>query len=471
MLLSCLFCANPAYAKDDQNLPTLGDYTSGIISLEQEYALGQEFMRSIRSQAPLAEDPVLQEYTELLIYRLASHSQLQDKRLELAIIDDKTINAFAAPGGIVGINLGLFLFGESESEVSAILSHELAHLSQRHFARRSEASKKAGIKSMLGIFASILLMITAGTDAGLAALSGSQALAQAEMLGYSRSRETEADRLGIETLVDAGLDARAMAVMFERLNRSKRFNGRDVPEFLLTHPVTQRRIADSYTQVELRPYDAIKTSLDYQLMRAKVQVMTDDAAKRAIARMKDKMNNPDTVIATAGRYGLALAQTKANKIADGRQTLRLLRRQYPGKIAFIVAEANLYLSAAQYANATDILAEALAITPQNYPLSMTYAKALIASSRWGEAVEVLQEMTLQRPVDKDIWYLLAEARGLSRDIIGVHQARAEYFALVGNFEQAIKQLTFATSLVRDNFQQNARVQTRMAEIRAFLQEK
>ena len=245
----CLLGSTQAiFAANNLNLPSLGDHSSGIISLEQERTLGQHFLRSLRAGAPLVDDPILQEYLELLIYRLASHSQLQDRRLDLVIINNKTLNAFAAPGGIVGVNLGLFLTGESEAEISAILTHELAHVSQRHFARRTEASKKAGLANIAGLLAGLILIATSAGDAGMAAITTSQAVTQSEMLRYSRSREAEADRVGIDTLVEADLDPRAMAYMFERLNRSNRINGIDIPEFLLTHPVTKDRIADSYAQ-------------------------------------------------------------------------------------------------------------------------------------------------------------------------------------------------------------------------------
>ena len=147
-------------AANSQNLPQLGDATSGIISLEKEHEIGQDFLRSLRAQAPTLDDPILQDYLEHLIYQLVSYSQLRDRRLDVVLIDSPVINAFAAPGGIVGINHGLFSYGETEHEVSAILAHELAHLSQRHFARGVEAGKKNSIISLAGLLASIVLMTT-----------------------------------------------------------------------------------------------------------------------------------------------------------------------------------------------------------------------------------------------------------------------------------------------------------------------
>ena len=178
-LISILWCLA---SSANQDLPTFGDSTSGIISLEQERRLGQQFLRSIRAQAPTLDDPVLQDFLEHLIYRLASHSQLKDRRLDLVIIRNGSLNAFAAPGGIVGIHDGLFSYAQTEHEMSAILSHELAHLSQRHFARRVAEGKKSAAINIAGLLAGVILAATAGGDAALAALTGSRGLAQNQSL-------------------------------------------------------------------------------------------------------------------------------------------------------------------------------------------------------------------------------------------------------------------------------------------------
>ena len=455
-------------AASNQNLPNLGDYTSGIISLSQERILGQQFLRSLRAGAPLVFDPILQEYVELLIYRLASNSQLEDRRFDLVIIDKKSLNAFAAPGGIVGINLGLFLYGETESEISAILSHEIAHLSQRHFARRSEAGKKASITSIAGILAGVILLATASGEAGMAALTASQALTQAQMLRYSRSRETEADRIGIDTLKESGLDPRAMAYMFERLNRASRFSGSNIPEFLLTHPVTKNRIADSYAKTDNLPNKQYAYNLDFQMMRARVQVTTAESNTEVISRMREAMKTDDQVARTAAQYGLALAQTDAGQFDNSMQNIMRLREKYPQKIAFMLAEADLHVRAERYDSAQAVLEAALVTSPNNYPLTMAYAEVLMNDKKPLQAVVLLTSMSQSRPNDQDVWYLLAEAHGLAQDIIGVHQARAEYFVLVGNFDQAIKQLGFATPLARNDFQQNAKIQQRIEEITGMM---
>lgn len=448
-----------------KNLPSLGDYTSGIISLDQEYELGQSFLRALRAQAPLLSDPIMQDYVEHLIYRLASHSELQDRRLSLAIINNQTINAFAVPGGVVGINLGLFLNGETESETAAILAHELAHISQRHFARRSEASRKTSVATMAGMLAGVVLLATVGTDAGLAAISASQGYGQSEFLRYSRSREKEADLLGIDTLAAAGMDPNAMAYMFERLSRAQRFSGRNIPEFLLTHPVTKDRISDSYAKSTSLPVPAETQSLDYQLMRARAQVIAADSPAVVAAQMQGQMETTtDPIMRTASAYGLALAQMEAGQLDASMQTILGLKYSYPGKLAFILAEAELHVAAYRYEDARDVLADALKVTPRNYPLTMAYSEALMRTGNPELAAEKLTIMSQERPNDHFVWYNLAEAQGLANNIIGVHEARAEYFVRVGNFDQAIKQLSFATPLVRDNFQQSAKIKQRITEI-------
>ena len=457
----------PSHAANNQNLPSVGDHTSGIISLAKEHEIGQGFLRSIRAQAPLVTDPVLQEYLELLIYRLASNSQLQDRRLDLVLINNKSLNAFAAPGGIVGINLGLFLYGETESEISAILSHELAHLSQRHFARGAEAGKKSSAVTIAGLLAGLVLMATTGSEAGLIAITASNSLAQNNILRYSRGRETEADRIGIETLIEAEMNPRAMAHMFERLSHASRFSGRNIPEFLLTHPVTKNRIADSYTQTERLPHKSFENNIDFQLMRAKVQVMTASATTDIVARMQDNLNTSNKIKASAARYGLALAQAKKGQLDNSMRNIVSLRQDHPNKIVFVVAEAELHIQAQRHDMAIAVIKDALVLTPNNYPLSMTYAEAAIKARKASEAVRVLTDVTTSRPNDHDAWYLLAEAHGLNGDTVGIHQARAEYFVLVGNYDQAIKQLGFAYPLVKDNFQQNARIQQRIEEIFAY----
>lgn len=464
VFLVLVLTGNDNFAANNQNLPRLGDPTSGIISLKREHEIGQNFLRSLRAHAATLDDPILQEYLELLIYRLAASSQLQDKRLDVVLIKSPLINAFAAPGGIVGVNYGLFTYGETEHETAAILAHELAHLSQRHFARGIEAGKKNSVINLAGLLASVILMTTVGADVGMAALNTSQGLAQNQRLSHSRAREAEADRVGIDTLSEAEMDPRAMAYMFERLERANRYSSDRIPEFLRSHPVTKSRIADAYNQTRNFPKKSWPLSLDYQLMRARVSALTTKSPQEQLLRFKAGANSDDPVRRAANQYGMVLSLTNNSEIDEAIRYLRPLKENYPDKILFKIAEADIHAQAQRYEQALGILELALAINPGNYPLSMSYAETLIKADRPADAESVLLDLTNNRKNDEHIWYLLAEAFGLAKNIPGVHWARAEFFVLNGNFDQAIKQLSYALPLVRGNFQQDAKIKQRMDEI-------
>jgi predicted Zn-dependent protease len=380
------------------------------------------------------------------------------------MINNFTINAFAAPGGIVGVNLGLFLYGETEHEISAILAHELAHLSQRHFARGIQSGRAASVKNLAGLLAGIILIATTGSDAGLAAITAGQGAAQSDMLRNSRAREAEADRIGILTLADADMDPRAVAYIFERLERANRFNKTRIPEFLLTHPVTKNRISDSYNQTRRYENKTFPLNLDYHLMKARVTVLAADSSDAAIDMMSGWSKRTDPVLRSAGQYGLVMAHLANFDPKAARKHLRPLLAAKPSKIAYILADAKIHSSAKRYDEALEILEEALAINTKNYPITMAYADVLLKANRPQEAADALVLLVPERPNDTEVWYLLAEAYGLANDIIGVHEARAEYFVLVGNLEQAIKQLSFAMPLVQDDFQLNSKFQLRIQQI-------
>ena len=192
--------ARVSASTEDLKIPNLGESSTSLFSADYEYEIGRMWLRSFRWQAPLVNDPLLHSYLENLTFELAQHSDLQDRRIELVIVDNPSINAFAVPGGVMGVHNGLFLYAETEDEFATVMAHEIAHLSQRHFSRRMELAAQQGPMQLAGLLAGILLAATVGTDAGLAAMTTTQGLAQDEQLRYSRSNEAEADRVWLRTL-------------------------------------------------------------------------------------------------------------------------------------------------------------------------------------------------------------------------------------------------------------------------------
>ena len=205
----------------EEEIPVIGDASSSAISIASEYNLGRLYMAQLRRSLPEYIDPVSQDYTEHLVYRLSEFSELTDRRLEIALIDEKSINAFAAPGGIVGVNAGLIFQTETEGQLASVLSHELAHLSQRHFARRMQRQKDRSLANSLMILGSIAL--AGATSNPNALLVGQQAITQ-QNLSFSRGDEQEADRIGFKNMVLAGFDPKSTSYMFEKLQSLSRLS-------------------------------------------------------------------------------------------------------------------------------------------------------------------------------------------------------------------------------------------------------
>ena len=309
LTLACLL-ASPGFADD---LPSLGDASSAIVSPQQEYQLGRAWLALLRSQVSQLNDPQLKDYVETSVYKLVETSQVNDRRLEFILINSPQLNAFAAPGGIIGVNGGLFLNAQTEGEYASVLAHELAHLSQRHFARGVEAQQRMQVPMMAALLAGIVIAAAGAGDAGIATIAGTQAAAIQEQRRFSRQNEQEADRIGILNLEKAGYDPRSMPTMFERLMRQYRFDAKP-PEFLLTHPVTESRIADTRNRAEQARQGGTEDSLRYQLIRARVQLTYEESPGLAAKRFRAQLDeNPKNDIA---RYGLAIAQIKGSQWND-----------------------------------------------------------------------------------------------------------------------------------------------------------
>ncbi|MFA7554779.1 MAG: M48 family metalloprotease [Spongiibacteraceae bacterium] len=450
-------------------LPELGDAASNTFSLQQEYQLGRAWLKVFRSQVNIISDPLLQDYIEELTFKLAAYSELKDRRLDIIVVNNHTINAFAVPGGVLGIHNGLLLQAETEAELASVLSHELAHLSQRHFARSVEAQQRNAIPNLAGLLAGIILAATQGGDVGMAAITATQAASLQSQLRYSRLHEQEADRAGMQTMAKAGMDPSAAAAMFEIMQQSSRYSGSRAPEFLLTHPVTESRISDAKNRARQYPRKMYTDNLHFQLMRARVELSFIDNSLDAVKRFRTKINNSGSRTPDADQYGLILALTANGNIDEARQRLTPLRAAAPNEIIYILAETELELAAGKTAEAITQLNNALALTPGNHPITMALAKAYLRANQPHQAEALLKEHVQRKPNDPSVWYLLAETHGLAGNIVGVHQARAEYFVLNGILGKAAQQLSYALPLVKNDHLTTARIQERIMQIKKMEQ--
>ena len=465
-LLACAVTISPWgwSATDDLKIPNLGESSTSLFSADYEHQLGRMWLRSFRGQAPITTDPLLHSYLESLVFELVQHSELQDRRIELVIVDNPTINAFAVPGGVIGVHSGLFQYAVTEDEFATVMAHEIAHLSQRHFSRRMEMTQEQGPMQLAGLLAGVLLAATVGTDAGMAAMTTAQGLAQDAQLRYSRANEAEADRVGLRTLYNAGMDPYAAPQMFERMYAATRYSqsGR-IPEFLRTHPLSEKRISDTRTRAMQYPKRIRSVSLDYQLMRARVAVQAARTPEEAVAFFRSALEG-DSISSAATTYGLVLALTAAGRADEAALALDSIWSGDSDRIEYVIADAEIDLARGNSARAVATLERRLELSPGSHPLTMSYAHALQQAGSPHLAEAVLIEQSRRMPGDPGLWYLLAEVQGLAGNIVGLHRSRAEYFILINALDAAERQLTYAQNLVGSDFTTSSLINQRMRDI-------
>ncbi|HAQ25342.1 M48 family metalloprotease [Stutzerimonas nitrititolerans] len=452
LTLACLL-TTPAMTNE---LPSLGDSSSGIVSPEQEHQLGRAWLSLLRGQVQQLSDPQVKDYLERSVYRLAETSQLQDRRLEFVLLDSPQLNAFAAPGGIIGVNGGLFIHAQTEAEYASVLAHELAHLSQRHFARGLEAQQRMQLPLMAAMLAGVVAAAAGAGDAGIAAIVSTQAAAIQAQRRFSRQNEQEADRIGLINLERAGYDPRAMPDMFGRLMRQYRYDQKP-PEFLLTHPVSESRIADTRNRAEQYPDGGVQDSLRYQLMRARIQLKFESTPGLSAKRFRAMLSDDPGL--DAARYGLALAQIASGQLEDAASNLQPLLEKMPDDATYNLAQIELDITANRLQAAQQRVERLLQLYPGSYPVRQANIDLLSKQNRLDQAERELDKLVEVRRNDPDVWYQVSEIRGLTGNIVGLHQARAEFFALVGDYDQAIEQLDFAKRRA-NNFQMSARIDAR-----------
>lgn len=445
------------------DLPSLGDSSSSIVSPLQEYQLGRAWLSLLRSQVAQISDPLVKEYIESTVYKLAVNSQLQNPQLEFIIIKSPELNAFAAPGGIIGVNGGLFLSSPKEGEYMGVLAHELAHLSQRHFARGVAAQQQMQIPMMSALLIGIIAAAAGSPEAGMATIIGSQAAAYQSAMSFSRSNEQEADRIGIDTLVKAGYDPRAMPNMFELLAKQYRYQ-HVPPEFLITHPVTESRIADTRNRAERFPKAGKVDSLPYQLIRTRIQIQFEETPGVSVKHFRNQLEtDPNN---EALRYGLALALMKNNQLKEAGTVLNSLLAKSPTDLYYNLAYIDFDFYQNSLVDAEQRIQKLLSIYPDSYPVLKTYVDLLVKQKKLQEASRIIDKLVSKRPNDPDVWYQASEVWGRAGNIVGVHQAQAEYLALIGSYDAALEQLKYARQKAGNSFQQMSIINQREKEIRA-----
>ena len=437
-----------ANAQNNDSLPSLGDASSGSISLAGEYDLGRLWLSLFRSSAKEYNDPITKSYVKDFIYRISESSEVRDRRYEFIILDDASINAFAAPGGIIGINTGMFLKTETEGQFASVMCHELAHLSQRHYARSQQnSSPLTNALILLGSVATAV--VTANPQAILIA----PALIQQLATNYTRDNEREADRIGFRNLVNAGFDPKSQSQMFQILQKTQGGINEEY-SYLFTHPIPKERITDArIRETSIDDKKSYRNSLEFYLVKARAEVNNSKNMKSLedlyISKLKNNLNSK---ISTSNKYGLSLTLKEQKKFDEAIKIASELVKENPTNLIFQTNILEIYLAEENSPEAISLGEELLKVHTDNYFISYYLSKAYILNGDPDKAEEVLINLSKINPEDPFVWYELAEAQGLSGNIIGLHRSRAEYFILTGRYDSAIYQLREGLKLSKNFFE-------------------
>jgi len=443
------------------NLPDLGNSADRLLSTGAETRLGQAFMRSVRTALPVLDEPLLVNYLETLGNTLVAADQHANGNFTFFLIDAPVVNAFAGPGGYIGVYSGLILAAETESELAGVIAHEIAHVTQRHLLRGFEDQSQFSIPATALLVAAAILGAQVSPDAGMAAIAGIQAATVQRQINFTRDNENEADRLGIATLAHAGYDPHAMAGFFGRLAQSGRLYDNQAPEFLRTHPVTSNRIADALSRADEFGAHQRPDSLRFQLVRARLRERSYQRAEQAVTYFRDSLREGRYRSEIAERYGDALALLRARHFAEAQTEISKLLAASPQQAEFIILAARLQLAQQHPAAALVQLKQALAHMPDVWPLRVAYAEALIANDQPQQALDELTAVERQRPGHAVLYDLLEQSAMKAGNQAATHRFRAEKHYAEGDVEAAIRQLEIALRQPKLPYHDAARMQARL----------
>jgi predicted Zn-dependent protease len=462
-ILFILLCVAPLLSRAD-GLPDLGDVSQTSISPQQERQIGEQSMFQIRASKNYLDDPEIADYLNALGSRLVANSAEPSQPFEFFAINDNAINAFAMPGGFIGVNTGLLLTAQTESELASVLSHEIAHVTQHHLARMVAGQKYDSLAAVAAIAVAILAARD-NPQAAMGAVVGVQGGAMQRQLNFTRTHEEEADRIGLGVLEKSGFDVRAMPSFFERMQRATRLLEGNAPTYLRTHPITAERIADVDGRVQQIPFHLVADSLEFQLVRAKLyatQKTPTEAINFFNAALGDqKFGNP-----IAQRYGLVIALMRDKQDKAAAQELAVLQKSAPANPMIITLAGQLKQKNVANNNLNSFYRDATRSFPQYRALVYDYVEVLLSERNFDQALKLLSGRINDYPNDPRLYELQARTYdGLNRPQ-EAHHALAYNYILHGNLYGAIDQLELAKA-AGDNYYELSTIETELKQFRAI----
>lgn len=451
------------------NLPQMGEPADASMSPAQEAAIGTQVMAELYQYEYVLEDPEITEYLANIGWRLVAAAAQKPPMLDVFMVADPRINAFALPGGHIGFNAGLVIASQSESELAGVMGHELTHVTQRHIARSQE---DAGGVGTLATWAAVLAAIIAGSadpNVVLAALAIGQGSLYQKQVNFTRASELEADRIGIQVMADAGFDPDGMAAFFQRLEQQSRLYGTGMPDILRTHPVNTTRIAEARaraTAIEAgKPPRQVIDSVDYALIKARTRVLVSSRPSEAIESFAAELKSHDT---PANRYGLALALSQTGDYPRAISALKPAFDANNQQPTLALLMAQLRLGAGQTADALALFERTYKSNPSNAPAILRYSQALIEAGKPDQARQILLASEQNFGTRLETYRLLAQAARDAGNNGEASYEMANYLYYRGDYGGALAQLDAGLRIDTLSQPQRARMAARRAAVREAL---
>jgi predicted Zn-dependent protease len=475
----------------DTGLPTLGDAARADLSPIVERKLGEEIMSDIRRDRDYLDDDAIVEYLNNFGENLVSFAPgargETNADFFFFTVRDPMINAFALPGGFVGVHSQLLIAAQNESELASVLSHEIGHVQQRHIARMLGQQKQDALLPLAAlILAALIGKAGGGADAAMGVMMGGQGLAIQRQLNFSRDAEREADRVGFQTMRAAGYDTSGMVSFFKRLQGTTRLYG-EAPAWLSSHPLTGERIADIQARIREapKPGHIRPDAIEFHLVRARARVLQDESAKgreETKGAFETQLKQDNTQQQTAAMYGLSFLALRQGELKTAQGwldkakgstkprpgVLSAERTGSDGSVMFASLGAEIKLAPGQ---PPEVLAQAVQDAEwahQKFPLSRMlarqYADAMIAAGKLDKAGAFLRDQVQQYREEPKLYDQLAKTYAAQGKIALQHMALAESYVLSGAVPAAVDQLDLARKAQDVSFYDQAVIDAREREL-------
>jgi predicted Zn-dependent protease len=464
--LLALTATSIAVAEPNDKLPDFGTPADQALNKSREAQLGRGVMLQLRNAGVVVDDPQLTEYIGSLGGQIQSHANNGDFKFHFFFVKEDEINAFALPGGYVGVNSGLLLATNNENELAGVLAHEVSHVTQRHIARAIYDNEHMSIVSMAAMLAAVLLGAAAhvGGDAMTGIIAGTQGIAQQHSINFTRSNEAEADRVGMEVLSSAGFDPNGMASFFDEIQKRYGSQEAHVPAILQSHPVTSERIAEARARARQLPPTKHADSAAYGLAKARLQVLAAPTPEAAYALFKDRGDSENP----ADRYGLALAEMRLSLNDNAERLMRDLAAENPTVIAYRIGQSEALMAGGSTEEGLKHYKDAERLFPRNVPLTTSYAEALIAAGQASAAHVLLLDLLNNVEATPEQLRLIARAANAEGDVGDAYYYMSYYYGQIGNLPLAISQVRLALETPGVHTVERERFKARLKELIDYL---